>query len=148
MAEPTSAETNEWLRRELDRRAREEPVEGATARLLPAERFSDKYAPDDPEVSGGRGPNSRTVQAVLAGSCAGWGKKPDAAEFYEAVKTRHPTNRQQAIVNVIVIEATCDEILLAYLQGAYTWRQLARAIHRCGNDPTRLARYVNLWAAR
>ena len=49
---------------------------------------------------------------------------------------------------VIVTEATCNEILLAYLEAAYTWRQLARAIHRCSSEPTRLARYVNLWAER
>ena len=90
---------------------------------------------------------------MLASACAGWGKRPDAAEFYEAIRSPTPTDRQVAIVNVMVIEATCNEILLAYneillayLQGAYTWRQLARAIHRCGNRPTRLSRYVNLWA--
>ena len=141
-----SAETRNWLRRELDRRRREEPVEGATALLLPPEDFSDEYAPEDPTVRGDRGPNSTTVRSVLASACAGWGKRPDAAEFYEAIRSPTPTDRQEAIVNVMVIEATCNEILLAYLQGAYTWRQLARAIQRCGNRPTRLSRYVNLWA--
>ena len=121
--------------------------------MLPPEDFSDEYAPEDPTVRGNREPNSTTVRSVLASACAGWGKRPDAAEFYEAIRSPTPTDRQVAIVNVMVIEATCNEILLAYneillayLQGAYTWRQLARAIHRCGNRPTRLSRYVNLWA--
>ena len=141
-----SSETRRWLRRELDRRRREEPVNGATAQLLPEEHFSDEYAPEEPEAGGGRGPKSRTVNSVLASACAGWRKEPDAAEFYEAMRSATPTNRQVAVANVMVTEATCDEILLAYLQGAYTWRQLAQAVHRRGSGPSRLARYINVWA--
>ena len=144
--EELTAETREWLRRELDRREREEPPGGVEETLLPEDRFSDEYAPDDGSDGEFRGPRSKTVGGVLAFSCAGWPEKPDAAELYEAMRNPQPTERQKAIANVMVIEATHDEILLAHLEGAYTWRQLARAIHRIDEGRSRLARYVNLWA--
>ena len=141
-----TTEIRQWLCRELDRRRDEEPVNGATAELLPLEHFSDEYAPDDPEAGPGRGPASRTAASVLAGACAGWRNRPDAAELHEAMKSVEPTDRQIAIANVMVTEATHDEILLGHLQGAYTWRQFARAVHRRRRGPSRLARYINVWA--
>ena len=64
------------------------------------------------------------------------------------MRETEPTPRQRAIVNVLITEASNDTIALAYLQGAFTWRQLATAMRRHGNYSPRLARYVNLHADR
>ena len=67
----------------------------------------------------------------------------DSAEFYEAMRTEQPNRRQRTIAAVLIAEGTANDALLAYLQGAFTWRQLGRMMHRQGLYSGRLARYVN-----
>ena len=123
------------------------PTPGREPELLPAERFSDDYAPPDPRVPGRRGPHAGAVRSVLAGACAGWGRKPSSEEFYEAMRAETPTSRQQTICGVLISEASLDEILLAHMQGAFTWQQLARAMHRRDYYRARLAAFVNRFAS-
>ena len=115
--------------------------------VLPPERFSDAYAPADPKFAGeGRGPDAAEIDALLASSCAGWKQRPTPREFYEAVRTLEPSRRQEMIINVLITEAPNDVVALAFLQGAFTWRQLAAAMRRRGLYSARLAQYVNLHA--
>ena len=79
------------------------------------------------------GPNSATVSRRIAKSCAGWIRPPTAREFYEAVHAPEPTERETGIIGMWVCEATMDEILLACAEGAYTLRELIKAIHRSRN---------------
>ena len=114
--------------------------------LLPPESFSNEYALPEPEVSRSRGPNSATIRSLLWGSCRGWANPPDEREFYYAMRATDPTRRQEAIAGVLISEGSLDEILLGQLEGAFTWRQLVRMMHRRGNYDVELARYVNLRA--
>ncbi len=139
------ADYTAWFERELERRRLEDDPPANTG-LLPVARFSDEYAPEDPRVPGARGAGSSAVRGVLAGACAGWGRRPDAHELHEAMQAAEPTQRQLAVGGALLAEATPDDILLAYLQGAFTWRQLARLMHRRGRYTGTLARYVNLHA--
>ena len=82
----TKAEIADWARAENARRAREESDEPEGVVLLEAERFSDEYAEPDAEIQGGRGPHSSIIADLLAGACAGWKRRPDAAEFHEAMR--------------------------------------------------------------
>ena len=141
----TTEERRAWVQAELARRMRVENPRRHVA-LLPTERFSDEYSPADPRFNEPRGANAGAITGLLAGSCCGWGRKPSAAEFHDAVRETEPTPRQRAIINVLIAEASNDTIALAYLQGAFTWRQLATAMRRHGNYSPRLARYVNLHA--
>lgn len=75
-------------------------------------------------------------------------RSPSPTEFYNAMGAPKPTPRQTSIINVLITEASNNRIALAYLQGAFPWRQLARALHRRGHCSGRLARYVNLHAER
>lgn len=97
-------------------------------------------------LEGARGPNSNITTDLLAAACSGWKHPPDAAEFYEAMRTATPDTRQRAVAAVLVDEATCDQVLLAQLQGAFTWRQLVSMMHDHGRYEPELARYLNLWA--
>ena len=82
------------------------------------------------------GPKSPAVARRIAKSCAGWNRPPTETEFYEAMRTAEPTERQATIIGMWVCEATMDEILLACAEEAYTLRELIRAIHRTGNADT------------
>ncbi len=141
----TTEERQAWVQAELARRMRVENT-GRHVPLLPPERFSDEYSRADPRFNEPRGANAGAIAGLLAGSCCGWGRRPSAAEFHDAVREAEPSQRQRAIINVLITEASNDSIALAYLQGAFTWRQLATAMLRHGNYSPRLARYVNLHA--
>lgn len=62
------------------------------------------------------------------------------------MRATEPTDRQIAVAGVLIAEGTCNEVLLAYLQGAFTWRQLARMMHRRELYRGELARFVNVRA--
>ena len=142
----TKAEIAEWARSENARRSREESEEPDSVVLLEAERFSDEYAGRETEIEGGRGPQSSIIEDLLAGACGGWKQRPSAAEFHEAMRATVPDARQRAITGVLIKEGTVDQVLLAHLQGAFTWRQVVRRMHeRAVCDPA-LTRYVNRWA--
>ena len=140
------AEVLRWAEAETARRLREESEQPEDVVLLPADRFSDDYAPADAEVPGPKGRKSSVITDLLAGACSGWKQRPDAAEFYEAMRVAAPNARQRAIAGVLINEGTPDQVLLAQLQGAFTWRQLVRSMHQVEHYEPALARYVNLWA--
>ena len=64
------------------------------------------------------------------------------------MRTPVRTARQRAIVRVLIVEGTTDTIALGYLDGAYTWRQLAHAMNEQKHYPAELADYVNRHAVR
>ena len=117
--------------------------------VLPPEAFDDTYAEPDPRFrSGGRGPECDGIAGLLAGRCAGWPQPPTARELYDAMRAKARTARQKAIVRVLITEGTADTVALGYLDGAYTWRQLARAMHEQKHYDPELARYVNRHASQ
>ncbi len=63
----TDEELREWRRREIRCRVEEDAVRAEP--LAPPSAFSDAYAPEHPEVEGGRGPESSTVRGLLGGGC-------------------------------------------------------------------------------
>ena len=141
---------HQWRVRELQRRLVEE-AEGRTDTLAPPDAFSDTYAPEAPEAPedrGRRGRESRTVEGILGGGCCGWRKQPDAAELYDALRAEQPTKRQLAVAGALISEADIDDLLMAHLEGAFTWRQLATMIHRLGMETSELSTYLNKRATR
>ena len=58
-----------------------------------------------------------------------------------------PTERQKVVSGALVAEASNDTLALAYLQGAFTWRQVATVLRGRGVYSSRQARYVNMHAA-
>ena len=122
--------------------------------LRPAGSFSDDDAPEEMrrdlgvhEHPGETGPHSRTVTNRLTRSCAGWSRQPTAAEFYEAVRSTRPDARQREILYVWGSEAEWHEILAAHAEGAYTLRDLAEALHRCGYRRLAASEAMNRWSA-
>ncbi len=124
--------------KELERRRSTETIP-QRCELKPPEAFSADPAPPEalerlcPGIDPGEtGRNARAVAGRIGSSCAGWARPPTPAEFYEAVRAGRPTERQKAIVLMWVTEATSHEIMAAWAQRAYTFRQLARAAAAAG----------------
>lgn len=111
-----------WYEAELQRRLEDED-EDRVERLRAPETFPAEYASPRPDVPGRRGPESSTVDGVLTSGCCGWSRSPDAREFFEAIQADDPTKRQLAVGSAFIDEADIDEILMAHLEGAFTWRQ-------------------------
>ena len=99
-----------------------------------------------PDTETGR--NSRTVTSRLQMSCAGWRKVPTAAEFYAAVHEPTGSDRETATLLTWYHEAHIVEQVHARLEGAYSWRELARALHRVGLTQGPAARQINRFAQR
>lgn len=142
----TEHELRHWREREIRRRLEEE-AEGRTEPLASPDAFSDDYTPENPEIKGRRGRQSSTVEGLLGGGCCGWSRRPNAAELYDAMRADRPTERQMAVAAALIGEAGIDDLLMAHLEGAFTWRQLAAMIHRLGIETTELSTYLNNWTA-
>ena len=152
------SDTQKWIQRELGRRAKEEDRDPATKRKLPSRQecesllrptdaFNNEYCKDEAGIGKGRGPGSGIIADLLTGCCSGWAVRPTSDEFYEAMRAQTPTRRQQTIASVLIDEATRDQVLLAYWQQAFTWRQLARAMRRKETFRAELGQFVNLHGA-
>ena len=88
------------VRQEAERRRGEED-RWAPATLLPPEAFSDAEATRRDfqrlcEPGAGTGRQAAAVHRRIMSSCAGWRRRPTAAEFYEAVRARRAGNRTEA----------------------------------------------------
>ena len=91
------------------------------------------------------GPDSRTVRNRIARSCAGWPDRPTGREFYEAIRAPRPTERQRCLISMWMLEATDEDVILAWAEEAYTLRDLVAAAHRAGAQDDNPARndYLN-----
>ena len=94
------------------------------------------------------GRNSQAVTSRLRMSCAGWKRVPTAAELHDAIHRPAGTDRETAILLTWFHEAELTEQLDARLEGAYTWRELVRALHRTGLTTGEGARRINRFAQR
>ena len=134
-------------------RRRLENDKWAPETLLPAEAFSDQPASETafrrlcaPEAPRGR--DAWAVHRRIMSSCAGWKERPAAAEFYDAIRANEPTDRQKAIIRMWGAEATLEDLVEAWAQHAYTFRQLVRALHRAGFTCGSRIRTINRWARK
>ena len=97
---------------------------------------------------GATGPDSWTIRWLLCGTCAGWGRPPTSAEFYDAMRTERLDRRQLSVAGVLIDEASFEELVNAHTERAFTWRQLVRAMHQRGCVPAGRVREVNRFARR
>lgn len=147
--ELSTEEMRGWARRESERRAAEERPAVSAVPLGPLECYSDEYAPPErlaeflPDADpGATGPRSRTVRGIICGGCCGWPRPPTSEEVYHAMRAKHRTPRQRAVVTVLTNEASFEELMNAHTERAFTWRQLARALAERGGMPPERARLV------
>ena len=145
------AELLEWAQRETDRRSREENPD-APAQLRPVDDFSDDYANPTRYKTGDRqrvGRQSATLDGLIISECCGWPKRPTSDEVYEALRAESPTNRQKSMINM-VLRADFETLVGGvggWMEGAFTWRQIARAMERrTWQDPEQI-RAINTTAS-
>ena len=102
------------------------------------EAFSDRHAPEhvrrllpnyEPKETGRAAP---VLRWRVTSSCAGYSRKASGAELYDALHAQQPTPRQEALVAMWTSEASDGEVLRGWAQGAYTFKELVAAMHRCG----------------
>jgi len=89
-----------------------------------------RYVHEDDAVRIGRA--SRTVARRIASSCCGWNVRPSSEEFHDAIRAPRPSRRQRNLVNMWWQEATNDELVLAWAEDVYSFRELVAAIHAAG----------------
>ena len=123
------------------------------AMLLPPGAFSDRPAAEDDfrrlcAPGTPRGRHALAVQRRLASGCAGWKRRPTAEEFYDAVRAERPTERQAGIIRMWGAEATAGELIEAWVQHAYTLRELVAAMHRANFSCAPRIHKINRWAAK
>ena len=114
--------------------------ESPTDRLMLRSRFG---VPDE-----NTGPNSSAVRSRFISCTAGWPTPPTSSEFFLALQAEDPSSRQKAVVRAWLAEATYQEIILAWLEEAYSWQDLVAAVHRVGYRHNGLNRYLNQFAKR
>ena len=139
-----------WSKAETERRRH---AAATPPTLAPLDAFPDEYATAD-ELAAIRpdadrdatGPHSRIIRGLLGGACAGWRVRPTSVELYHALRADNPTRRQRSIVTVLINEASFEELVNAHTEGAFTWRQLARAARRQGAVPPLRIRQINAFA--
>lgn len=93
----------------------------------PGEEFRERFHPEHDSDQLGR--CSRAVRRRLGSSCAGWRRKPGPEEFYDAVRASRPSPRERQLIRTWLQEASREDLLYAWAEGVYTWRELARAVH-------------------
>ncbi len=122
--------------------------------LAPPEAFSDQLAPIRLSQRLGldnvrqTGPNSVTLARVLASRTAGEPNPPTAAEVYDAIAASKRDERQRYAVETWIISATPVEMLDAWIERAYTWRALVKAMHECAWPWYEVYRAINFYADR
>ena len=122
-------------------------------RLGPAEAFSDELAPErlyrrlhPADAAPRRGRRSPAVARVFASRCAGYPNPPTASEMYDAMRAGEPDPRQIEVIGAWLINATTNEEWEAWVEHAYSWRILVKAMHRLGLPLYRRIRQVNMYA--
>lgn len=149
-ADPLKTEIWAWSKAETERRHR---AAATLPTLASIDTFPDEYftaedlaavRPDaDP---GATGPHSQIIRGLLGGACAGWRVRPTSVELYDALRADNPTRRQRSIATVLINEASFEDLVNAHTEGAFTWRQLARAAQRQGTVPPLRIRQINAFA--
>ena len=149
-ADPRMTETWAWSKAETERRRHAADTQPT---LAPIDAFPDEYSTADDLAAvrfdadpGATGPHSQTIRGLLGGACAGWRVRPTSVELYDALRADNPTNRQRSIATVLINEASFEDLVNAHTEGAFTWRQLARAARRQGTVPPRRIRQINAFA--
>ena len=101
---------------------------------IPAESGIGDLAPgarnDTPP--GLRREKSRALARRIASSCAGHAQPPSPPELYQAFHTATPTERGAAVLRMWMTEASKEELIDAWIDHCYTWRELAAACRRHG----------------
>ena len=77
-----------------------------------------------------RGPRSPALSRRIASSCAGHASPPTPLELYQAIHTGRPSVRSAAVLRMWMTEGTTDDLIEAWVDHCYTWRQLAESCQR------------------
>ena len=149
-SDPRKTATWAWSKAETERRryaAATQPT------LAPIDAFPDEYSTADDLAAAGldadtnaTGPHSPTIRGLLGGACAGWRVRPTSVELYDCLRADNPTSRQRSLATVLINEASFEDLVNAHTEGAFTWRQLARAAQRQGSVPPLQIRLINAFA--
>ena len=97
------------------------PEQGVSAEM----RRNWQYPAPEAET----GQHSRAVTHRLLLACSGWKRPPGADEFHHALHAKRRTRRRRSIVAAWLQEASLLEWWNGVFESAYTWRELAEAVH-------------------
>ena len=107
-------------------------------RLASPERF--------PAGAPGNARQSATVIDVFKRSDASWSHAPQPEDLQNAIEGKGDREERVFIMGTYLNEARFTDIILAHSEGAYSWRELAEALHRDGLLFHRHFATLNEWA--
>ena len=124
--------------------------------LLPAERFSDEYTTDDEFLQSRtryddpahRGRNSKALKMRMYSISAGWRRSSSGEEIHDAIHSAEPNARQVAVIRAWEAGIDPHEIFEGFLEQAYSFRELAAALHRAGLQKCASAAFLNVFAVK
>ena len=105
------------------------------ARPGPLEAFDDEMSSDDWLARhhlgdpAHIGPNSNIVNLVFHSRCSGYKVRPTAKDLYEGMRAAEPNPEQLYAMDAWLTESNAEEQWHGWLERAYSWRMLARAMH-------------------
>ena len=142
----TPEQREAWVKRETQRRLTEEDP-NAPRELLPLHQFptTSIFAEVLKDRAQARQPGEpcQALEALIAGSCNGWVKRPTALEMEQAVKSRRPSRRAHCLAQVVLTEADTTCIAEADAAGAFTLQDLAWWIKETGLPCYRRIMWLN-----
>ena len=142
----------DWVRRETDRRLREEDPE-RPSEVAPVECFPNL---DEPMFVGpysswrrkAEGTPSRAIASMISSYCCGWAVRPDPLEAERAMKGRTVTGRSHAIASMIGTEPETGLVMEAVAEGAFSLQDLAWWLKELAIPAYRRINWLNAFARR
>ena len=145
----TPEELLQWVRQENERRVAEEtrtePVELAPLDSFPAwTSWFEKKVPNG--TTRQTGAESTAIKEVIAMHCSGWPTPPTPLECEDAIKSRVPTERAQAIAGLVIYDGRQYYIAKGERERAWSLQDIAWWIHNIPLRADRTAEWLNVQA--
>ena len=94
----------------------------------------------DPER---HGEESGALRNAIVKECCGMKQMPTGREVIAAVRENRPNDDQKRLIGLLATRFSGRDLFCAYMEGAWSWKELATAIRRAGYGFCANGRWIN-----